>query len=398
MLRILTLTGLFPSSTQPRHGIFVAERLRQLVATGSVSARVIAPVPWFPVASPAFGRYGQYARTPRRETVLGFDVEHPRWPSLPKVGMSVAPFLLAAALEPHVRRACAGPDGAQVIDSHFLYPDGVAAWLLGRRLGVPVVMTARGSDVNVHARYRIPRALVRRAVDGAVRVITVADSLRDGLLALGADPGKVVTLRNGVDLDRFRPLDRVAARARLGLAGHIVLSVGNLLPLKGHDLAIEAVAGLPDTRLLVVGEGPERERLAALAARAGLGDRVQLLGNRPQAELVELYNAADALVLASSREGMPNVVLEALACGLPVVATAVGGVPEVLPVPAAGRLVQERTAPALRAALADLLGTPPPRDQVRARAMELGWDRTVAGVLDVLRAAAERGATQASPR
>jgi glycosyltransferase involved in cell wall biosynthesis len=148
----------------------------------------------------------------------------------------------------------------------------------------------------------------------------------------------------------------------------------------------------------VVGEGPERERLAATAARAGLGDRVQLLGNRPQAELVELYNAADALVLASSREGMPNVVLEALACGLPVVATAVGGVPEVLPVPAAGRLVQERTAPALRAALADLLGTPPPRDQVRARAMELGWDRTVAGVLDVLRAAAARGATQASPR
>jgi teichuronic acid biosynthesis glycosyltransferase TuaC len=229
-------------------------------------------------------------------------------------------------------------------------------------------------------------------------VITVADSLRDGLLALGADPGKVVTLRNGVDLDRFRPLDRAAARARFGLAGRVVLSVGNLLPLKGHDLAIEAVAGLPDTRLLVVGDGPERERLAALAVRTGLGDRVQLLGNRTQAELIELYNAADVLVLGSSREGMPNVVLEALACGLPVVATAVGGVPEVLPVPAAGRLVQERTAPALRAALGEVLDHPPDRGHIRVLASDLGWDRTVAGVLDVLRAAAARGATPGSPR
>lgn len=388
MLRILTLTGLFPNSVQPRHGVFVAERLRQLVATGAVTASVIAPVPWFPFRHTRFGRYAEYARVPAREHVAGFDVRHPRWPAIPKVGGPLAPFLLAAALAPSVRRACRGPEAAQVIDSHFLYPDGVAAWLLGRWLGIPVVLTARGSDVNLHAREAAAGALIRRAVAGARRVITVSDALRDALLATGADPERIVTLRNGVDLTRFHPLDRAPARARLGLEGPVVLAVGNLLPLKGHDLAIEAVAGIPGARLVIVGEGPERERLAAHADRAGLGARVRLTGNLSQPQLLEFYSAADVLLMASSREGMPNVVLEALACGLPVVATAVGGIPEVLAVPAAGRLVQERTAAALRAALLEVLEHPPDRARIRALAADLGWDATVAGVLAVLRNAA----------
>jgi glycosyltransferase involved in cell wall biosynthesis len=391
-LRILTLTGLFPNSVEPRHGVFVAERLRQLTAAGDVTAQVIAPVPWFPFADQRFGRYGGYARVPRAERIAGFDVTHPRWLAPPGGGL-MHPFLLAAALGPAVRAACRGHGAAAVIDSHFLYPDGVAAWLLGKRLGVPTVLTARGSDVNVHARQPGARELVQRAIAGAARVIAVADSLRDSLLALGAPPERVVTIRNGVDLDRFRPVERAPVRERLGLHGPVVLCVGNLLPVKDHALAIETVAGLPDVTLLIAGEGPERSRLEAFANTAGLGHRLRLLGNRSQAELVELYAAADVLLLPSRSEGMPNVVLEALACGLPVVATAVGGVPEVLPDPAAGRVVPERTPEALRAAVSAVLASPPSRASVRSLATALGWGPSVAELKTVLNAAAGRAAS-----
>jgi teichuronic acid biosynthesis glycosyltransferase TuaC len=382
-LRILTLTGLFPNSVEPRHGVFVAERLRQLTATGEVTARV---------TDPRFGRYANYARVPRAETIGGFEVAHPRWLAPPGAGIA-HPFLLAAALAPAVAAACRGPGAAAVIDSHFLYPDGVAAWLLGRRFGIPTVLTARGSDVNVHARERVAGALLRRAIAGASRVVAVADSLRDALLGLGARPEQVVTLRNGVDLDRFRPVERGPARARLGLEGPTILCVGNLLPVKGHDLAIETVAGLAAATLLIAGEGPERARLETMASAAGLTDRVRLLGNRSQSELIDLYAAADVLLLPSLSEGMPNVVLEALACGLPVVATAVGGVPEILPDPAAGRVVPERNPAALRAALVAVLSDPPARTAVRALATGLGWGPTVAGLKQVLRTAAGRAAS-----
>lgn len=390
MPRILTLTSLYPSAARPRHGIFVEERLRQLVAAGGVTATVLAPVPWFPFTGHRFGEYGEFARTPRREVRHGLEVSHPRYPVIPKVGMALAPFLLATALLPHVRRVRRRHPDLALIDSHFLYPDGVAACLLGQWLDLPVLMTARGSDVNVYPQYAVPRALIRWALGRASRTIAVSDALRAALLALGADPDRVITLRNGVDLRRFRPGDRTAARARLGLDGPVILSAGNLLELKGHHLVLEALASLPGVTLLVAGEGPMRATLERQARKLGLEGRVRLLGNVSQDVLVDCYNGADALVLASSREGMPNVVLEALACGLPVIATTVGGIPELITTPAAGTLLPERSAPAIAAAIRNLLRAPPDRATVAAAGARHDWEPTIRELAALMRATATR--------
>lgn len=377
MPHILTLTGLFPSTARPRHGIFVEERLRHLVAAGGITASVVAPVPWFPFTSRRFGEYADFARTPRTDVRHGLEVTYPRYVTIPKIGMSVAPFLLATALLPLVRRLRRQHPGVALIDSHFLYPDGVAACLLGKWLGIPVLLTARGSDVNLYPKYAVPRALIRWAVGHAARVVTVSEALRNGLLALGADSAKVITLRNGVDLQRFRPGDRQAARSRLGLTGPTVLSVGNLLELKGHHLLIEALAQLPGVTALIAGEGPMRGSLERMAHERGVADRVRLLGNLPQDELIACYNAADLLVLASSREGMPNVVLESLACGTPVIATAVGGIPELIDSDESGRLLPERSSAAIADAAKALLTSPFDRARVAAQGARFSWDPTI---------------------
>jgi teichuronic acid biosynthesis glycosyltransferase TuaC len=249
------------------------------------------------------------------------------------------------------------------------------------------VITARGTDVNLLPEYRVPRRLVRWAAAQAAGIVTVSEALRGRLIELGVPGNRIEILRNGVDLELFAPQDRAAARRELGLdaAGPVVLSVGWLAPQKSFDLVIRAAAALPDTLLVIVGEGPEKAALQRLARDLQTGERVRFLGTMPQQRLATVYNAADVLVLASAREGLPNVVLEALACGTPVVATAVGGLPEIVRVGAAGRLVQERTPEAIAAALRDLLADPPGRAAVRACAERFGWGPTTAGQIRLFR-------------
>ncbi|MGH7041631.1 MAG: glycosyltransferase, partial [Acetobacteraceae bacterium] len=219
----------------------------------------------------------------------------------------------------------------------------------------------------------------------AAALVAVSGALAEALIALGAPPAKVTVLRNGVDLALFRPpADRATARAALGLSGPTLVSVGHLIERKGHDLVIEALAGLPGWSLLIVGEGPERARLEALAARPGLAGRVRLLGVRPHAELPTLYGAADALVLASSREGWANVLLESMACGTPVVASDIWGNPEVVGAPDAG-LVVPRTVAAIAQGVLALARTAPDRAATRAYAEGFGWEATTDGQLALFR-------------
>jgi glycosyltransferase involved in cell wall biosynthesis len=382
-MRILTFTTLYPNAAQPRHGIFVESRLRHLVASGQVEARVVAACPWFPFGDTRFGGYAAYARVPAREERFGITVHHPRFVIIPKISMAVAPALLYAAARKLLGRLIAEGFDFDLIDSHYAYPDGVAAVMLGRHFGRPVTITARGSDLNLISDYALPRRMIRWAAAHADGVITVAQALKNRAVALGIDGERIRVLRNGVDLGLFRPGDRAAARAALGFDGPTLLSVGNLIPLKGHHLVIEALAALPNVALTVVGDGPERQRLMALAARLGVSDRVRFLGIVAQDRLPAVYTAADILVLASSSEGWANVLLEAMACGTPVVATAVSGTPEVVAAPAAGRLLPERSAAAIVAAVHDLLAAPPDRAATRAYAEQFSWDSTTAGQLDL---------------
>ena len=195
-----------------------------------------------------------------------------------------------------------------------------------------------------------------------------------------------------MDLERFRPVDRSAQRAALGLRGFTLLSVGHLIPRKAHDLIIEALPGLPDARLLIAGEGPERTRLVQLAQQLSVADRVTMLGALPQTELRNYYGAVDALVLASSREGWANVLLEAMACGTPVVASNVWGTPEVVAVPEAGVLMEERTPKGVVRGVERLREHYPEHAATRAYAEQFSWDDTTNGQLALFRQIlAERG-------
>jgi glycosyltransferase involved in cell wall biosynthesis len=219
-------------------------------------------------------------------------------------------------------------------------------------------------------------------ITNADRLIAVSEALKEALVGLGAAPDDVDVLRNGVDLSTFGPTDRRLARQRLALTRPTLLSVGHLIERKGHDRVIEAMRELPDFDLMIVGEGPEREALGQLVRRVGVADQVRFLGSRPHATLPEIYGAADALVLASSREGWPNVLLEAMACGTPVVASNIWGNPEVVKTPASGVLMELNTPGGIaRAVTLCEHRRAPPRGVRRG----FSWDDTTRGQIALFR-------------
>jgi teichuronic acid biosynthesis glycosyltransferase TuaC len=396
-LPILTFTTLYPSAVRPQHGIFVETRLRKLVDGGAVTARVVAPCPWFPFASPRFGEYARFARTPRREERHGIAIEHPRYPLLPKIGMSTAPPALALAVLPLLRRQIAAGRDFALIDAHYFYPDGVAAVLLGRALGRPVVITARGSDLNLIAEYMMPRRWIRWAAARADGLVCVSPGLRLRLVGLGTDAERVRVLRNGVDLALFRRVDPEAARRALGLKRPTLLAVGNLVALKRHTLMVEALPLLSDADLVVVGEGPERTAIENLARRLGVDERVRLLGHLPQEQLPAVYSAADLLLLMSTHEGWPNVLLESMACGTPVVVSDFAGVADIVAAAEAGQIVSGPTPQSLANAIREALAAPPDHVATRAYAAGFDWQSTTDGQIALFGDIAERRRRGSAP-
>ena len=389
-LKILTFTTLYPSRLRPQHGIFVETRLRKLVESGAVEARVVAPCPWFPFASPRFGHYALFARQPHEEMRHGLHVDYPRYLQAPKIGMSVAPLAMFTALLPVLRGQLRPGRDFDLIDAHYFYPDGVAAVLLGRALDRPVVVTARGSDLNVIAEHAVPRRWIRWAARQADGLVAVSHGLQRRLAALGVARERVRVLRNGVDPALFRPADRDTARRALGLSGPTLLAVGNLVPLKRHRMMVEALAGLPGIELVIVGEGPERGAIEGLARERRIADRVRLLGHLPQDCLPEIYSAADLLLLVSTHEGWPNVLLESMACGTPVIASDIDGIADIVASHEAGRIVHEPTPDRLAAAIRALLAALPARAATRAYAERFDWQRTTDGQIALFREICER--------
>ncbi|MFC5477630.1 glycosyltransferase family 4 protein [Massilia suwonensis] len=374
-MKILTFSTLFPNSEKPGHGIFVETRLRHLVASGEVESRVVAPVPWFPSTNPRFGNYARFAKAPRHEVRHGIPVAHPRYPVIPKVGMNLSPLLLAQAAKPAIARLLDEGFDFDLIDAHYFYPDGVAAAMLGRYFNKPLVITARGSDITLFPNYALPRRMITWAARRADAVITVCNALRDEVVALGIDADRVVSLRNGVDLNLFRPTERTPN------AMFTLLAVGHLVPVKAQDLIIGALPLLPGVRLVLAGDGPDRSKLETLARELNVLDRVRFLGAVPQAQLRSHYGAADALVLSSSREGWANVLLESMACGTPVVASRVYGTPEVVASPDAGVLMAERSYQGVADAVNALRANYPDRAATRRYAERFSWDDTTNGQL-----------------
>ena len=384
-VRLLTLTTLFPNSRQPRRGIFIANRLARLRATGRIACRVIAAIPSFP------GVYRETAGVPESEQMCGLPVRHPRYLHVPGVGMRIQPDSLARALLEDLRAHREDARRFDVIDAHYFYPDGVAAARVAAELGLPLVISARGSDINLIADIPFAR---RRIIDAARRadaLIAVSRALAQKMMSLGMPAERIEVLRNGVDPDVFFSVPQPEARKRLRLqpGGRYVLGVGNLVPEKAFDVLVRALVKLPDARLLLVGDGPLRSPLETLVAQTVPG-RVDFRGNMPQEDLRFAYSAADVLGLPSLREGWPNVVLEALACGLPVVASNVGGVPEIVGEEAPAMLVESRDPVAWSAALDAMMNGRYSRDAVRGYALRFGWDDVVDAQCALFERVAER--------
>ncbi len=353
-MNVLVFTSLFPNSEQPNLGIFVKHRIAALARLPHLSLRVVAPVPYFPPflpASPFLERWQRMARIKERELIEGLSIDHPRYLVTPKIGMTLYGRWMARGAARVVQRLHA-EQPCDLIDAHYVYPDGYAAVKLGRALKLPVVVTARGTDINLFSQMLLVRPLVRAALSGAASVIAVSGALKQRMVELGIPAEKVVVIRNGIDRTIFYPQDRAEVRRALGLEanGPVIITVCSLTANKGIDRLIDAFALVSKqpanetARMYVIGEGPERAALEARIARHGLQGRVILPGARPQPELARWYSAAELFCLASHREGCPNVVLEALACGTPVVAMDVGGIRELITSPAYGRLVSPTTA------------------------------------------------------
>jgi glycosyltransferase involved in cell wall biosynthesis len=379
-LRLLTFSTLYPNPAQPNHGVFVENRLRQLLASGAAESTVLAPIPWFP------GRAGGDARAFGQERRHGIAVHHPRFLALPGLGMATNPGALYLAARAELARMVAAGCRFDAIDGHYLFPDGVAAIRLGRDYGVPVVLTARGSDTSQLPHYRLPGRMIRAAIRDAAALIAVSAGLKEGLVAQGAPPEKVTVLRNGVDLGLFRPpADRAAARQASGMVGPTLLSVGHLIERKGHDHIIRALPLLPDHALLILGEGPERAALQALADRLGVAGRLRMPGVQPHAALPAYYGAADLLVLASAREGWANVLLEAMACGTPVLSSPAWGAREAVAAPEAGLVMTETTPETIAAGVRAVAARATDRSATRRYAEAFGWEATTEGQLALFR-------------
>ena len=375
MLRVVTLSTLFPNPVQPNFGVFVENQTLRLAACEDVELRVVNPVP---MPLPPLDRLRHYARLrdlPLEDEWKGVPVARPRMRVLPGLSGPINPALMVRAVRPVLRRWRDEGFAFDLIDAQFFYPDGPAAARLAAEFGVPFSVKARGADIHFWGNRLGCRAQVRRAATEAKGMLAVAASLRRDMISMGMDGDRIAVHYTGVDLERFRPQDRAAAKARLGIAGPLVFSLGALIPRKGHDIVIEAVAAIPGATLLIAGDGPDHAKLEALAKARGVADRVRLLGSVKHANLPDMLAAADVMALASESEGLANAWIEAMACGTPVVTPEVDGAAEAVDRPAAGRLLQSRTPGAFEAAIREILAAPPAQAEVRASAERFAWSR-----------------------
>lgn len=382
MLRVLTLSSLFPDASRPNFGVFVERQTLGLAAHPGVELKLVAPLGLPPWPLSRRGHYRALAALPRHEDWKGVETWRPHFLNLPGTAGRLHVAMLERALIPLLERIRAR-FAFDVIDASFFFPDGPAAVALGRRFGIPVSIKARGADIHHWGRAQATADQVIGAGRTAEGLLAVSQAMKADMAALGMPSERIRVHHTGVDLTRFAPRDQAAEKAARGIAGPLVTSVGALIPRKGHDIVIDAVAALPGVQLLIAGEGPERPKLAAQIARLDLGNRVKLLGSVAHAELPPLLAAADVMALASSSEGLANAWVEALASGTPIVIPDAGGAAEVVTSPAAGRIAA-RDASAFAAAIGEILAAPPAREAVRATAARFTWEANTAALYDHL--------------
>lgn len=384
--RVLVVSSIFPSRVLPGYGIFVKERLRAVARFGAHELSVVSPVPYFP-RLPIPTRWSHWALVPPEESIDGLPVVRPRYFMLPKLGgYFEADWMYRPALRA-VNNLRASGFRFDLIDAHFVYPNGVVGSYLAEKFQVPLIITGRGEDILRFPQLPLMGQKIRQAIQRADRLIALSREIAQAFERLGAPPDRISVIPNGVDCGKFRPLPQDIARARLGLPPdrRIILSVGNRQELKGFHLLIQALPKIretvPEAMVVIVGGRPPYGAdftpvIEKTIQEHGLEQHVRLVGSRPHDELPDWYSAADVFVLLSSREGSPNVLMEALACGTPAVATPVGGIPDILGDQRLGLLLAERSAEAAAEGIGQLLVQPLNREVIREAMLQCDWHIT----------------------
>lgn len=398
-MRVLVVSHLYPNEQTPILGSFVADQVSAL-RDANVDVTVVNPKPWVPplvkFTSPRYRYLAEHQRTPRE--VDGVRIEPTIYAAIPRNrlfwlgGPTLAHSL---ARTPFLKNAHQSFD---LVHAHVVLPDGFGAVKWAQRNGLPVVCTAHGNDINIDPYFNwLTLAQTKWTIRTADAMIAVSNALRQRMLQLER-PRRTRVIPSGIDLNVFHPVPRDTAREQLGipLDKSVVLFVGSLLPVKGVQYLMGALARVlqhvPNSSLVLIGEGPLRNDLQASAARLGISASITFAGRQERALIPRWMAAADLLVLPSENEGMPLVVLEAMASGLPVVASDIGGIGEALGEPAAGLLTPVGDELALSAAMIQLLTDSHYRRQLgergRARAQSFSWtlnaEKTVALYNEVL--------------
>lgn len=395
-MNILVLTSLFPNNQQPTFGIFVKERILRVAKLCKI--KVVAPVPWFPKIK-FIKKYYFYSQILKEENIEGIDVLHPRFFILPKFFKCIDGILYFISIISEILRIkrCFNFD---IIDCHWVYPDGFAAVLIGKLLKKPVVITIRGPGVLTIPGYRIRRKLALWSLKQANHIITVCEAIRQEAIKLGISDEKITTIPNGIDTQKFYPVDKIGARERLNLPidKKIILSVGYLCERKGFHHIIDAISiiikitGKKDFLLVIVGssesgaEGNFKPNLERQIKDLKLVSYVYLAGHKPHHELYLWYNASDIFCLASSKEGWANVIFEAIACGKPVVATNIWGTPEVIKSDEYGILVDENSGEAIAKGILNALNKNWEQKKLVEYAQKNSWEEVAKNVVRIFQA------------
>lgn len=374
-MRVLTLSTLFPNVLHPNFGIFIERQTAGLAARPGIDVTVINPVglpPW-PLNQSA--RYNQISALPAHEQWRGLNVYRPRFTLIPRFGGPYNPAMIARSIMPLAQKLHAQAP-FDIIDAEFFYPDGPAAMRIASALGIPYTIKARGADIHHWGAAKGCAHQILEASTKASGLLAVSAALKADMAAMGMDAAKIMVHYTGLDQSRFSPRNRASEKAKLGITGSAILSVGALIPRKNQSVLIEALTKLPGATLLLAGQGPSESDYRMQAVQMGVQDRVRFMGNILHDDLPALFAAADVMALVSKSEGLANAWVEAIACGTPVVASCVGGAPELIRSPDAGRIIpigMECDVTSIVAAIESLLSNPVAPQRVAAQVAHFSW-------------------------
>jgi teichuronic acid biosynthesis glycosyltransferase TuaC len=388
-MKVLLVSNIFPNSAEEERGVFTYRIAMALKARCRLE--VAAPLQWVPppLRKSNQGKY-VHVMVPEKEEIGGLTVHHPRYGVIPGVLGFMNPMFMSVPLLRLIKRLDR-KEPIDLINAHWIFPDGVAAAWAARRLGKPVVLTALGCDINFYPSLHFRKGIIKQALRKSDAVTVKGNSLKEKALKLQIPNEKIHVIPNGIDLLHFRIMDRIAVRRELNIRGKgpFLLTVGSLDEVKGNRFLLEALRSMVShtenpPHLIMVGEGPLKQALSDQAKSYGLADRITFPGKRPHHEIPLWMNAADLFCLPSIREGRPNVLIEALACGTPAVASHVGSVPEIIH-DGNGRMARAGDSASFRFQILYCLNQRWDREAIRQSVSGFTWDDCAALYMKLFR-------------